>query len=150
MDQCVIATFKANSLKFTFKKAIAASTGEPAMLITEFWRQYNIKVALEHINTAWLKISESTIKCIWKCLLFVLNDSNDCCAADLTQTIDQITAMGHQLGLNELGSNSVWQTLHANEELDNSELLAIDNEITDNDTSELSTSESPEERQVKL
>ena len=58
--------------------------------------------------------------------------------------------MGHQLGFNELGSNSIWQTLHANEELDNSELLAIDNEITDKDTSELSTSESPEERQVKL
>ena len=55
IDQGVIATFKANYLKFTFKKAIGASTREPAMLITEFYKQYNIKEALEHINTSLVK-----------------------------------------------------------------------------------------------
>ena len=90
------------------------------------------------------------MKSVWKRLLFVPNDSNDCCAVDLTQTIDQITVMGQQLGFYELDSNSAWQTLLANGERDNSELLAIDNEITDKDTSDLSTSEGHEERQVKL
>ena len=40
--------------------------------------------------------------------------------------------------------------MQANEELDKTELLAIDNEITDKDTSDLSNSEGPKERQIKL
>ena len=116
MGQGVITTFKANYLKFTFKKAIAASAEKPAMSITDFWKQYNVKEALEHINTSWLKISESTSKSVWKRLLFVPNDSNDCCAVDLTQTIDQITAMGQHLVFNKLDSSSIRQTLQAIEE----------------------------------
>ena len=144
MDLGVIATFKANYLKFTFEKAIAASTGESAISITDFWKQYNFREALDRINAAWLKISESNMKGVWKRLLSVPNCSNDCCNENISRTVEQIATMGRQLGFNELCSNSVLDTLQANEDLSNSELLLIEHENANEDKNDHSTSDGAE------
>lgn len=52
MNQGVISAFKACFLKWTFRQVTAGTTRDHAFFVAEFWKKYDIKHALEDIQTS--------------------------------------------------------------------------------------------------
>ena len=67
MDQGVISAFKANYLKETLSQLINSCDANDQLSIKEFWKQFNIKVAIEIIDKCWKGL---TLHCMNSCLLY--------------------------------------------------------------------------------
>lgn len=64
MDQGAIATFKAYYLRRTFQQLISETMG--TLSIKTFWKNYNIKEAVENINESWKELKSTTMNYVWK------------------------------------------------------------------------------------
>jgi hypothetical protein len=60
MDQGTIATFKAYYIRKTFEYAIPKTTEYDAIFLTEFWKNYNMRHAIENIHNFWHQIIAKT------------------------------------------------------------------------------------------
>lgn len=138
MDQGVIATFKSYYLRRTFSRAIKATTGDNAPTLTEFWKNYNIRNAIENIGDAWHEVTPSNMRAVWKHII-------PHCANDFTgfqmnfsEVTNDIVELGQQLGFKELDLDNVIECIQSNtNELDNETLINIDDQraYEDNDAS---------------
>ncbi len=66
MDQGVISTFKAYYIRQTFAQAIKATTGTAAITLIQFWKNFNIRNALENIDSSWRELTVSNMRSVWK------------------------------------------------------------------------------------
>jgi hypothetical protein len=57
MDQGPIATFKAYYIRKTLELLIPKTIEDDAISVTEFWKNYNIRYAIENIQHAWQQIT---------------------------------------------------------------------------------------------
>ncbi|XP_044537888.1 tigger transposable element-derived protein 1-like [Gracilinanus agilis] len=65
----VMALFKAYYLRRTLKMLIAATGGENAETALEFWKRFNIKMAIDIIVEAWNDVTEECLHHVWKKML---------------------------------------------------------------------------------
>ncbi|XP_068602057.1 tigger transposable element-derived protein 1-like [Brachionichthys hirsutus] len=74
MDQEAFAGFKAQYLRVTFAKAVAAKE-DSGMNVQEFWSRYNILQSIKHVDAAWQRVTEKYMQDIWKrCLKRFVNN----------------------------------------------------------------------------
>ncbi|XP_043826921.1 tigger transposable element-derived protein 1-like [Dromiciops gliroides] len=69
LGQGAIALFKAYYLRRTFKMLLAATGGENAETVLEFWKRFNIKVAIDIIVEAWNDVTKECLHRVWKKML---------------------------------------------------------------------------------
>ncbi|KAM6471896.1 uncharacterized protein PHA67_002618 isoform 2-T2 [Liasis olivaceus] len=137
MDQGAIATFKAYYIRRTFEQAIAKTTGDDAVSLTEFWRNYNIRHAIENIHHAWQQLTADHMRGGWKPILPHCANSS---AFEENTVIEEITKIGRELGFDELERDDVQELLNSHvEELTDDDLLLAQQrarEETDSDAEE--------------
>jgi purine nucleoside permease len=61
MDQGTIATFQAYYIRKTSEQAIAKITEGDVISLTEFWKNYNIRHAIENIHHTWQQTTANNI-----------------------------------------------------------------------------------------
>ncbi len=125
MDQGVISSFKSYYMRKTFAQAIEKTAGDDAaMNLTEFWKGFNIKTALENIGHAWDEVTTRNMRSVWKKII-------PHCGNDFTEPetviIQEITDLGMQLGFHEIDNQSVRELLQSHDdELTNEDLVEIE------------------------
>ncbi len=127
MDQGVIATFKAYYLRRTLAQAIQATKGENAPSLTEFWKSYNIRNVISNIGEAWLEVTASNMRAVWKHI--IPHCANDFVGfqTNFAQVTNNIVEIGKELCFKELDSDNVIECINSNtKELDNESLLNIE------------------------
>jgi hypothetical protein len=66
MDQVTIATFMAYYIRKIFEQLIAKTTGDDAISLTEFWKNYNVRRAIENIHNVWQQIIANNMCGEWE------------------------------------------------------------------------------------
>lgn len=66
MDQGVISNFKCYYLRRTFSQLIAATDGEDKPTMKQFWKNYNIMMAIENIKSSWIELKKSCMNGVWR------------------------------------------------------------------------------------
>ncbi len=125
----VIATFKAYYLRKTFAQAIEKTTGENAMNLTEFWKNFNIKNAVENINDAWREVTASNMRAVWKNI--IPHCANDFAGfeAEVTGAVTEIMQLGLEMGMADMDDGNVREFLDShNGDLNDDELLDLEQE----------------------
>uniref|UniRef100_A0A5S6Q0H6 DDE-1 domain-containing protein n=1 Tax=Trichuris muris TaxID=70415 RepID=A0A5S6Q0H6_TRIMR len=128
MDQAIIGTFKAYYLRETFQQAIAKTTDDNPISLVQFWKNYNIKNAIDNIANAWQKVSENNMRAGWKFIMpHCANNLRDL-PAQIQHVIEEITDMGiNKLGMEDLDAENVKEMIESHsEELINEDLLNLD------------------------
>jgi hypothetical protein len=77
MDQGVIATFKSCYLWRTFIQMVKATAGEDKISVKDFWKNFNIKKAIDNIGDAWTEVSQSCMKGVRKNIWPYVTDTHD-------------------------------------------------------------------------
>jgi hypothetical protein len=77
MDQGVIATFKSYYLQRTFIQMVKNRAGEDKISVKDFWKNFNIKKAIDNIGDSWTEVSQSCMKGVWKEIWPYVTDSHD-------------------------------------------------------------------------
>ena len=127
MDQGVIATFKAYYLRKTFAQAIEKTTGENVMTLTQFWKNFNIKNALENINEAWQEVTVSNMRAVWQKIIPHCSNDFGGFEAQVTEAVTEITQLGINLGMSELDNDNVRELLNSHDvDLNDEDLLNLD------------------------
>lgn len=65
MDQGVISIFKSYYLRRTFSQLIEATDKADKLTIPQFWKDYNIKMAVENIGFAWKEVKVTCMNGSW-------------------------------------------------------------------------------------
>lgn len=130
MDQGVISAFKANYLKETLSQLINSCDANDQLSIKDFWKQFNIKMAIEIIDKCWKGL---TLHCMWKKLwpevtVESINNSEE--IDGVSQTTKEIVNLTHQVGFTDVDEEDVSALLQAQEEddLSNEDLLSMEDE----------------------
>jgi hypothetical protein len=61
MVQGIISSLKARS---TFAQAVRLTTEEDAISMIEFWKNFNIRKAIENIYKSWKEVTASSMNCV--------------------------------------------------------------------------------------
>lgn len=127
MDQGVISNFKCYYLRRTFSQLLHASDGHNKPSMKEFWRNYNILMAIENINQSWMEVKKSCMNGVWRqiwpdCVpnnIPEINDINSIC-----QEIAERASTAEVDGMEE---DDINELLMSHEEfLNNEDLFSID------------------------
>lgn len=125
MDQGVISTFKAYYLRQTFKKMICAVDSDENLSIRQFWKDFNIKHAIDNVAESWDEIKASEMNAVWRKLW------PECVhrfqGFPKTQpVVRDIVGLAHEAGMDEVGEEDIDELLASHsEELSNEDLMAI-------------------------
>ncbi|CAH2284556.1 tigger transposable element-derived 1-like [Pelobates cultripes] len=131
MDQGVIVTFKALHLLQTFERLIKATDNKTGPSLKDFWRKsFNILDAIKITAYAWNKISETTMKGVWKKLCPQLFGTNvegfEEPAEMVQQNTEAIVTLANSLDL-DVSATDINDLLEAHkEELTNEDLLDME------------------------
>lgn len=126
MDQGVIATFKSYYVRRTFEKLLSAIDGTDEISIKEFWRNFNIKMAVDIIGDSWAEISPSCLNGVWKKIwpTVVTSDVNVQIAVE--KETDVIADLANQVGF-DVNKDDVSDLLNTpTDDLSNEELIILD------------------------
>ena len=126
LDQGIISTFKAYYLKKTMKHLVSAtSTNEDSVL--SFWKNFNIKSAVEFIHQSWIEVLSATINGSWKKLWpeCVRASIKNICLEE--ECIQETIEISHLVGFEEIAIYDITELLaRHNGKLKNDELLQIE------------------------
>ena len=125
MDQGVIAAFKAYYVKHTMLQLIK-KTDKDKLSIKEFWRTYNIKMALENIKDSWVEVSVSTMNAVWK-KVWPECVHNFTGFADVPLITSQIVDLAQEAGFEEVDEEDVDDLLESHAEpFSNEDLMELE------------------------
>jgi hypothetical protein len=137
MNQGTIATFKAYYTRKTSEQTIAKTIEDNVISLTEFWKNYNIRHAIENIHHAWRQTTANNMRGVWKRILPHCANSSDFEEETVQQEIRNI---GRKHGYGGLENDGVRKLLNSqSEELTDDDLLFDQQrafEGADNDTEE--------------
>ena len=151
MDQGVIATFKAYYLRRTFSQAIEKTAGDNAQItLTQFWKEFNIKNAVENIGHAWNEVTISNLRSVWKHIIPHCANNFEGFQHEIVQNeivqneiVQEINDIGLNLGFEELDNGSIQELLQShdaeqtNEDLDEVEQQRAFEEPGDNEETQV-------------
>ncbi|KAG0702294.1 Tigger transposable element-derived protein 1 [Chionoecetes opilio] len=125
MDQGAIATFKAYYLRRTFRKMINAVDADENLSIRQFWKEFNIKNAIDNIAESWDEVTPSNMNAVWK-KLWPECVHNFKGFPEPTPVVREIVNLAHTAGMDEVGGDIVELLASHDEELSNEDLMAIE------------------------
>ncbi len=127
MDQGTISAFKAYYIRRTFSQAIQLTTGDNAITLQEFWKQFNIKQAVANIHDSWEEITASCMRAVWQNILPDCANDFSGFVNPANEIIEDIATIGRDLGFDDVDAENIRELLssHSNE-LNNEELLEIE------------------------
>ncbi|XP_067122117.1 tigger transposable element-derived protein 1-like [Centruroides vittatus] len=124
MDRGAIATFKAYYLRQTFRQLIKETNGKSS--IKTFWKNYNIKDAVDSISESWKELKLTTINHVWKKIWPERVKSTDAEVNFLPEIRQNILDLAHDLGFEGLNERDVVDLLEADREpLSHEELIQL-------------------------
>lgn len=131
MDQGVISAFKANYLKETLSQLINSCDANDQLSIKEFWKQFNIKMAIEIIDKCWKGLTLHCMNRVWKKLwpqvtVESINNSEE--IDGVSQTTKEIVNLTHQVGFTDVDEEDVSALLQEEDDLSNEDLLSMEDE----------------------
>ncbi|KAF2359085.1 HTH CenpB-type DNA-binding domain [Trinorchestia longiramus] len=144
MDQGVIRAFKAYYLRDTMK-GLVGETDKSMEGIKCYWKRFNIKTAIEIIKNSWNNVSSTTLNSAWKklwpeCVKKITEDSNN------SEPIEDVKELATEAGFAELTSDHINEFLSTHEqELSVDELVAIHNDNSEGDVTEILAEDLPNE-----
>lgn len=127
MDQGIVALFKAYYLQLVMLHLVSASDGEKKPTVKALWKDYNIKMAIENIATAWSKITQCNLNGVWKNLLpkYVCNFQG--LVNEIKAVQQKIVKLAVEAGFYDVDQNDVQELLESHsEELSKEELLQLE------------------------
>ena len=100
----VLSTFKAYYLRKAFSQALSKTTGDQSITLEQFWKNYDIRDALENIKDAWDQLTASNIRAVWQRILphCANNFPGFDTVTKLDSTINEIKDFGINLGFTDL------------------------------------------------
>uniref|UniRef100_A0A8C9R0F3 HTH CENPB-type domain-containing protein n=1 Tax=Scleropages formosus TaxID=113540 RepID=A0A8C9R0F3_SCLFO len=124
MEQGVISTFKAYYMQLVMKYLVDGLDSNSNLTIKELWKNYNMKIAIENIATAWEKIPEETMNAVWmKLLPEFVHDVKGFESVEKTIKED-IVKLAYRAGFEQVHTEDVEEVLDSHtEELTNEELI---------------------------
>ncbi|XP_067143383.1 tigger transposable element-derived protein 1-like [Centruroides vittatus] len=114
MDQGAKATFKAYYLRRTFRQLIRETDGKSS--IKTFWKNYNIKDAVDSISESWKELKLTTMNHVWKKIWPECVKSTDAEVNFLPEIRQNILDLAHDLGFEGLNERDVLDLLEADRE----------------------------------
>jgi hypothetical protein len=95
--------------------------------VKELWKQYNIKMAIENIGTAWDKVTWKTMNGAWKKLFSNYVHDFEGVEVTVRNIGKDIVDLSNKIGFEGVDNNNVEDLLQLhNEELTNEELIQLD------------------------
>ena len=77
------------------------------MNLTEFWKNFNIKNAVENINDAWREVTASNMRAVWKKIIpHCVNDFLGF-EAEVTGAVTEIMQLGLKIGMADMDDDNV-------------------------------------------
>lgn len=128
MDMGVIANFKAYYLRRVFKCLIESLDGPEKLTIKEFWKAFNILDAIKNISLSWDEVKEPALNKVWfKLWPACVDRTQNSSETDITLEVqNEIVAIAHQAGLDDIELDSVAQLLGSkDEDISNEDLIDI-------------------------
>ena len=129
MDQGVISNFKCYYLRRTFSQLIAATDGDGKPTMKQFWKNYNIKMAIQNINLSWRELKKTCMNGVWR-------EIWPECVRKETEEVDALPSVRRELaelareanfeGMEEDDINNL--LISHNEDYNNPDLYAVNNE----------------------
>jgi hypothetical protein len=117
LDQGIISTFKANYLRRIFAQAVQATTGEGAILLTEFWKDFKIRQAVENIYDTWKEVTPNTVRAVCENIVCLTAQMNFVASKiELTLLLKKLASLERILGLKMLirpVSENAWIRIHS-------------------------------------
>jgi hypothetical protein len=110
MDQGTISAFKAHYIRTTCEQAIAETTEDGAVSLTEFWKNYNIRHAVENIHHAFQEITANNIRGVWKNILPHCANISD---FEEETVVKKLTNVGREFGFNGLENDDFRELLNS-------------------------------------
>ncbi|XP_007665107.1 tigger transposable element-derived protein 1 [Ornithorhynchus anatinus] len=127
MDQGVIADFKARYTHQTFEQAVRAADGEKALSLPEFWKDYNIRHAVENIASSWDEITSRAMNGAWQRLWSDCVPEFEGFDQTLQAVRENIVALGKRLGMGDLEPSDIDELIESHqEELSDEDLVSMD------------------------
>ena len=68
MDQGVIANFNKYYIHPSYRQALKAVKDDPNMILSDFWKSFNIYMCIKHTDAAWREVSHTSMNGVWKAL----------------------------------------------------------------------------------
>lgn len=126
MDQGVISNFKCYYLRRTFSQLIAETDGEDKLNMKEFWKKYNIKMAIDNIQLSWLEVKKSCMNGCWReiwpeCISKNVEDIN--CVPTVRREVAELATAARFEGMEEGDIDEL--LISHDEELNNESLIGI-------------------------
>jgi hypothetical protein len=123
-------------IRKTFEQAIAKTTEDDAISLTEFRKNY-IRHTTENIHHAWQELIANNMRGVWKSILLHWENTSD---FDEEIVIEEITNIGRELGTDGIENDCVRELLNSHSQALTDDDLLFDQqrafEEADNDTEE--------------
>lgn len=100
LSQGIFATFKGCYLRQILSQAIESSTGVESVSLLDFWRNYNIKNAINNISASWNEISSADMVSVWHRLVPGINYKDF--ETQMEIVAQDIITMGRYFGLKSM------------------------------------------------
>ena len=133
MDQGVIATFKVYYLRKTLSQASNKTKDNDSIPLKIFWKNYNVKDAMEKIKEAWDLVTPIDMRAVWQNI--IPHCANDFVGFEtiIKSTISEINLLGTNLGFTELDSSSIEEVfLCQDKEFEDDDLINVEQERAGN------------------
>jgi hypothetical protein len=140
MDQGVIATSKSYYLWKRFAHLVKDTDGEDQLSVKDFWRNFNIKKAIDNIGDVWGEVMQSCMNEVWRKIWpDVVTDFHGFePEEEINNSRHAIVDMARSLGFEEVDEANVKELLQSNtEELSNEGLLEKEQSDEDDESSDV-------------
>ncbi|XP_021706484.1 tigger transposable element-derived protein 1-like [Aedes aegypti] len=120
LDQGVIAVFKKQYIKLSFRYVYETMERDPSLEITEAWKKFNIKHCVDYINLACLALKKSTLNGCWRPVWPECVSAS--CSSNDHQIDAQIMKLASAVGIKDLSNEEIAEMMKESQ-LSDEELL---------------------------
>lgn len=128
LDQGVIQTLKSYYLQSTLADLVKV-TNEKGISVRDYWRNFNIKDALNFLKMTWDDVPSKCLNSVWKqlCPQFVFRFKGFSIEDDITAAKQKTVVLAKKLGFDELEEDEIDELLQSHRvELSNEDLLELE------------------------
>jgi len=125
MDQGVISNFKCYYLRRTFSHLLESTDGNDKPTMKEFWKNYNILMAIENISHSWMEVKKTYMNGVWR-QLWTESVSKDV-EVDILPTVrKEIAELAREADFEGMEEDDINEILISHDkELNNEDLISL-------------------------
>ena len=143
MDQGVISTFKAYYLRRTMRQLVENTDSVDKSNVRQFWKEFNIKKAVDNIGHSWAEITLTNMNRVWK-NIWPECTTDDFLGESVPEIKQEIVEMAREAGFNEVEIDDVIELLDSHgRDLSNDDLVELNLQIIRDETVKDTGADSP-------